>query len=151
MLKMKIISKTIILIMFITILFTVCAKTNSNSMEIVEIKENMFIAQINYINQNYKSFLGKTIQYEGFVAYWELEDSEPFYMVIRNGEGGCCGDDAVIGFEIKTENNIYPDENDWVQVTGVLEEYSEDGEKYLRINVTKLSYPEERGEMFVTQ
>ena len=115
-----------------------------------EIKEKLFIAQTNDIYYNADDYLGKTIKYEGiYKAYsWE-EDNLIYYYVIRYGPG-CCGNDGEAGFEI-VWNGEHPNEDDWVEAIGVLEEYEEDGYKYLRLVLTSLTVLPKRGAEYVSQ
>lgn len=111
---------------------------------VVEIKEKMFIAQTNDIYINPEDYLGKTIKYEGIFDPYEYEETGmTYYYVIRYGPG-CCGYDANAGFEVIWSGD-YPNINDWVEVIGVLEEYEEDGNKYLRLNLSSLTVLDTRG------
>ncbi|MDR1209972.1 MAG: hypothetical protein LBK41_06635 [Clostridiales bacterium] len=117
---------------------------------VVEIKEKMFIAQTNDVYYNAEDYLGKTIKYEGiFNVYEEPELGAEYYSVIRYGPG-CCGIDANAGFEVAWGND-YPEQNDWVEAVGVLEEYEEDGYKYLRLALSSLTVLTARGAEYVSQ
>jgi uncharacterized membrane protein YcgQ (UPF0703/DUF1980 family) len=113
--------------------------------DIVEIKEKMFVAQTNDVYINPDEYLGRTIKLEGMFGL-DLEMSPPVYYVFRYGPG-CCGYDANAGFEVvwKDEKTAYPNENDWVEAAGVLENYEDDGEPYLRLALTSLVVKAERG------
>lgn len=118
--------------------------------KVVEIKEKMFIAQTNDIYFNAEDYLGKTIKYEGiFDVYEDTETGAKYYSVIRYGPG-CCGVDANAGFEVRWDED-YPASNDWVEAVGVLEEYEEDGNKYLRLNLSSLKVLPARGAEYVSQ
>lgn len=118
--------------------------------EVIEIKDKMFLTQVNDIFYNAEEYLGKTIKYEGiFNIYEDADTGNTYYSVYRNSPG-CCGDDGFIGFEVIWDNE-YPEDNDWVELTGVLEEYEEDGYKYLRLNLISLNVLTTRGQEFVTQ
>lgn len=120
------------------------------SEDTVVIREKMFIAQTNDIYFNAEDYLGKTIQYEGIFDVYEMpETGETYYTVIRYGPG-CCGIDANAGFEVKW-NDDYPNQNDWVEAVGVLEEYEEDGYRYLRLALTSLTVLPTRGAEYVSQ
>lgn len=116
---------------------------------IVEIKEKMFIAQTNDIYLNPEEYLGRTIKYEGIFDFYEDEETGPIYYVFRYGPG-CCGYDANAGFEV-TWSGDYPNRNDWVEVIGLLEEYEEDGSKYLRLSLSSLTVLNTRGAESVYQ
>lgn len=124
--------------------------TSPSDMDIIEIKEKMFIAQTNDIYINSEDYLGKTIKYEGIFTsiYYDVKDTN-YNFVIRYGPG-CCGYDDNAGFEVVWSGE-YPDENDWVRAIGVLEEYEEDGEMYLRLNLSSLTVLDTRGEEYVYQ
>jgi uncharacterized membrane protein YcgQ (UPF0703/DUF1980 family) len=116
--------------------------------EIVEIKEKMFIEQTNDIYLNPEDYLGKTIKYEGiFKPYYDEELDETYYFVIRYGPG-CCGYDSNAGFEVVWFGD-YPNDNDWVEVIGVLEEYEENGNEYLRLQLSSLKVMDTRGAEYV--
>ncbi len=118
--------------------------------DLVEIREKLFIAQINDIYLNAEDYLGKTIKYEGiFDSFTWEETGDIYYYVIRYGPG-CCGTDGNAGFEIAWEGEN-PALNDWVEVIGVLELYEEDGRQYLRINVSSLTVLTTRGAEYVSQ
>ena len=118
--------------------------------DIVLIPEKLFIAQTNDIYYNSEDYLGKTIRYEGmFKTYGGYEGSEKYYAVVRYGPG-CCGDDGSAGFEV-TWKEPYPKEDEWVEATGVLELYEENGTAYLRLALTELEVLPIRGAEFVAQ
>ena len=105
---------------------------NSAKGDIVVIKEKMFVAQINEIYVNRADYLGRTLRYEGFFqSYTDPCNDNTYYSVIRKGPG-CCGTDGNCGFEVLWDKE-YPAPEDWVEVTGVLEQYEEAGTAYLRL------------------
>lgn len=118
----------------------------SDEGEVIDIKEKLFIAQTNDIYLNAEEYLGKTLRYQGFVETVNDEDTgETYYFVIRNGPGCCPGVDSTAGFEVAWDKP-YPNRDDWVEATGVLEEYEfEPGVKYLRIQLKSLLVLAERG------
>jgi uncharacterized membrane protein YcgQ (UPF0703/DUF1980 family) len=120
------------------------------SKDVLEIKEKMFIAQTNDIYFNAEDYIGKTIKYQGIFSIFEVpETGVTYYSVIRYGPG-CCGIDANAGFEV-IWNKDYPKQDDWVEAVGVLEEYEEDGNKYLRLALTSLTVLPTRGAEYVSQ
>jgi uncharacterized membrane protein YcgQ (UPF0703/DUF1980 family) len=119
------------------------ARTAVQSDGIIEIKEKFFIAQTNEIYLNAEEYIGKTIKYEGLFGTYEQPDGEKRYFVIRYGPG-CCSFDANAGFEVYW-NKQYPTPNDWVEAVGVLEEYEEEGIKYLRVALNSLTVMQTRG------
>jgi len=126
---------------------TPAAGEEDSEEDIVEIKEKMFIAQINDIYLNPDDYKGKKIRLEGFHDIVEA-DGETVHGVIRNGPG-CCGNDGVAGFEFVWDGE-YPKENEWLRVTGYIEIINEDGYDYLYLKATEVEVLEERGAEFVT-
>jgi len=97
------------------------AKSNKG---VVEIKEKMFISQVNDVYLNAEDYLGKTIKLEGI-----FKQEEGYCFVIRYGPG-CCGNDGNAGFEVawaKGKAKQYPDADSWVEAKGVLKTYGEEG------------------------
>jgi len=116
--------------------------------DMIEIKENLFIAQTNDVYINTEEYLGKTIKYEGiFNSYLSEETNESYCYVIRYGPG-CCGYDSNAGFEVIWDGD-YPEQDDWVEVVGVLEMYEENDYQYLRLRLTSLTVLKVRGEEYV--
>jgi uncharacterized membrane protein YcgQ (UPF0703/DUF1980 family) len=119
--------------------------------EVVEIREKMFIEQTNDVYLNPDEYLGRTIRLEGMFGI--IDDVEPpCYYVYRFGPG-CCGYDANAGFEVAWSgtDNPYPGDNDWVEATGVLENYESEGESFLRLALKSLVVKTERGKERVEQ
>jgi uncharacterized membrane protein YcgQ (UPF0703/DUF1980 family) len=126
-------------------------KKNPNAAQdgVLEIRDKLFIAQTNEIYVNAKDYIGCKIKYQGvFGRYVQADGDIKNYYVIRYGPG-CCGNDAYVGFEVVLDGDPadtdYPQENDWVDVLGTLEEYEYEGEKTLRIRLLSLKVLQERG------
>jgi uncharacterized membrane protein YcgQ (UPF0703/DUF1980 family) len=129
---------------------TPAPEQNESAEDVVEIREKMFVAQTNDVYYNAEDYLGKTLRCEGIFNIYEVpEINAVYYSVIRYGPG-CCGTDANPGFEV-IWNKDYPEQNDWVEATGVLEEYEENGYKYLRLALSSLNVLTTRGAEYVTQ
>jgi uncharacterized membrane protein YcgQ (UPF0703/DUF1980 family) len=123
---------------------------DSSAGGLVLIKEKMFIAQTNDIYLNAEDYLGRPIRYEGIFSVYEApETGAKYYAVIRYGPG-CCGIDANAGFEVIWAKP-YPNQGDWVEAVGVLEEYENDGHKYLRLALSSLTVLPVRGAEYVGQ
>ena len=114
--------------------------------DVVEIKEKMFITQINDIYLNADEYLNKKIKLEGFYSVYEVE-GKAVHSVIRNGPG-CCGNDGVAGFEFVWDGE-YPQENAWLRVVGTLEIKEEEGMEYMYLDAMEVEVLEERGAEFV--
>lgn len=118
--------------------------------DIIQIGEKMFVGQINDIYANPDEYLGKTIRYEGFYMVFDNGETGSRYdYVLRNGPG-CCGNDSQVGFEINWDGAA-PDIDAWVEVTGEMSSYEEDGWPYLCVNATELKVLPYRGNDTVTQ
>jgi uncharacterized membrane protein YcgQ (UPF0703/DUF1980 family) len=155
--------KTAILASLLLVLFIIsCGNGRSGRTGTgpVEIRENMFITQINAINLNYRDYLGRTIKLEGMFRHFQWEGNN-MYFVARNAPG-CCGDDGIIGFEVSwnpyhqgfddgSEGRTYPNENDWVQAQGVLNYFESLGRPMLFILLDELNILERRGQEFVVR
>ena len=125
-----------------------------SSGDVVEIKEKLFLAQLNDVYLNQDDYLGKTIKYEGmFTKHVWAEKRMTYYLVYRNSPG-CCGADGMAGFLVvwpDGTDKTYPSENDWCEVVGTLEAYEENGQSDLRIILDSLTVKSKRGAEFVSR
>jgi uncharacterized membrane protein YcgQ (UPF0703/DUF1980 family) len=115
----------------------------------------MFIAEVNDVYLNAEDYLGKTIKLEGiFKSEQYYDDIEPYCFVIRYGPG-CCGTDGNAGFEVKWDKSrmrSYPAAESWVEATGELKFYTEDGDfQYLYLDLSSLDVLSRRRAEFVLQ
>ena len=122
----------------------------------IEIREKMFATQVSDVYLNAEDYLGKTIKLEGlFKSELYYGKDEPYCFVIRYGPGGCCGMDANVGFEVawaKENAKPYPVVDSWVEATGVLKTYEEDGyANYLYLDLSSLNVLSKRGAETVKQ
>jgi uncharacterized membrane protein YcgQ (UPF0703/DUF1980 family) len=129
------------------------AASQASSKGIVEIKEKMFLAQVNDVYLNPEDYLGKTIKLEGI--FKEEQGYEKSYcFVIRYGPG-CCGNDGNAGFEVawaKEDARPYPAIDSWVEAAGELKMYEEDGySQYLYLDLSSLNVLDKRGAEMVLQ
>ena len=120
---------------------------------VIEIKEKMFLAQVNDVYLNPEDYLGKTIKLEGIFKE-EPGYEKSYCFVVRYGPG-CCGNDGNAGFEVAwaAENaQPYPADDSWVEVAGVLKTYEEDGySQYLYLDLSSLKVLDRRGAELVLQ
>jgi uncharacterized membrane protein YcgQ (UPF0703/DUF1980 family) len=101
-----------------------------------------------YLNPN--DYIGRTIRYEGFFTYFDNEETGQRYnSVVRNGPG-CCGYDALVGFEVEWKGDM-PKVDDWCAVEGTIDTYVEDGLDYIVVRADSLDVLPYRGEDTVTQ
>jgi uncharacterized membrane protein YcgQ (UPF0703/DUF1980 family) len=121
--------------------------------DVIEIKEKMFISQVNDVYLNPEDYLGKTIKLEGLFKIDQGYDKS-YCFVLRYGPG-CCGYDGNVGFEVawdKEKEKPYPNEDAWVEATGELKTYEEDGyAQYLYLDLVSLNVLDKRGQETVVQ
>jgi uncharacterized membrane protein YcgQ (UPF0703/DUF1980 family) len=128
---------------------------SSNNGGIIEMKEKLFISQVNDVYVNTEDYLGKTIKIEGiFKEELYPEKEEPYRFVIRYGPG-CCGYDGNVGFEVawaKEKNLSYPEVDSWVEAVGVVKTYEEnEGFQYIYLDLVSLDVSNDRGAEIVNQ
>jgi len=142
-----------VVLLAILVFTTSCAKTD-NKNEVIEIKEKMFISQVNDVYLNPDDYLGKTIKLEGlFVMEYFNTRTEPYCFVLRYGPG-CCGSDGNVGFEIARMTNqkiSYPEKDSWVEAIGELKTYKNENYEYLYLDLTSLNVLNKRGAEYVSQ
>ena len=111
--------------------------------DILEIKDKMFMTQINDIYINIDEYEDREVKFEGMVYNY----NNNCYVIRRTP--GCCGNDGIIGLEVKWDKPYFAD-NTWVEVEGVIkiEEKSYGAEPV--IYLTSLIEKAERGIEFVT-
>jgi zinc transport system permease protein len=120
---------------------------------VVEIKEKMFLAQTNDVYLNSDEYMGKTLKLEGLFKR-EMYGEHEYCFVLRYGPG-CCGNDGNAGFEVSwgaaPAEGTFPAVDDWVEATGTLKTYEEDGNPFLYIALSDLKVLDKRGAEYVTQ
>lgn len=117
----------------------------------IEITEKMYVTYVNEIYTNTEAYEGKTIKLEGmFTSAYDESTKKTYHFVYRTGPGCCNNDGSMCGFEFTTNDTI-PVENDWIEVTGILESYEENGYTYLNLKDAKVIIKEERGQEVVYQ
>jgi len=125
----------------------------TSTKDVIEIKEKMFISQVNDVYLNKDEYLGKKIKLEG-IFLTEQGNDKSYCFVLRYGPG-CCGYDGNVGFEVawdKGKNKQYPVNNSWVEATGELKTYEEDGyTDYLYLDLVSLNVLNNRGKETVIQ
>jgi uncharacterized membrane protein YcgQ (UPF0703/DUF1980 family) len=108
---------------------------NLNAEGILEISAFDLPAQVQEIQMYRSAFLGLTIRYVGQFFAADLGDEEIFFVAFI--DDGCF---CFYGFEVYLNDIPRFDDETWVEVTGVLEEFFlEDEERYiLRLDVSSL-------------
>lgn len=117
--------------------------------DILEIKEKLFITQINDMYYNFESYKDKTVIVEGMFTEMVSFDGKNKYPAVYRLGPGCCGNDGWGGFLLDYKK-AFPKYDDWIRVTGkpVLEKTS-DGYDNLYLKVISLEVKTERGAEFV--
>jgi uncharacterized membrane protein YcgQ (UPF0703/DUF1980 family) len=119
---------------------------------VIEIKEKLFLAQVNDVYLNPADYLGKTLKVAGIFARSNEEPDAPCF-VFRHSPG-CCGNDGMAGLVIRWDGAAappFPNENDWVEAIGILTEHSDADAPYLYLALTALKVLPERGAEFVSR
>ena len=121
--------------------------------DVVEIRERLFIAQVNDVYLNPDDYWEKTIKYEGIFRKEQYGELTPYCYVLRYGPG-CCGDDGNVGFEVRWANEHtlpYPDNYSWVEARGKLKTYSDGFYNYLYLELFSLTELSTKGNQYVSQ
>ena len=137
-----------ILLLFVVVLLLVGCGGGSQvgDEDVVEIRERLFIAQVNDIRINADAYVGRVLRYEGlFQSFVWPGTGQTYYQVIRYAADDCCGVDGIVGFEVYLGNVAPLPDNSWVEVTGVLEWFEAGGEAFLRVAIVSLTELAERG------
>ncbi len=143
------------IVIFCMIIFSGCSNNVSsinetNSIDL-DITEKMYVTYINEIYTNPSAYLGKRVRLEGIYTEEYIEPTQMTYRYVYRSGPGCCGTDgSMCGFEF-TMDGEYPSENDWIEVVGTLEQYDENGIKYLNIKADSVTVKSDRGAEVVTQ
>ena len=116
---------------------------------VVSIPEKMFVTYVNEIYTNTEDYLGKTIQLEGMYKAEEYE-GKVYSYVYRQGPGCCGSDGGTCGFEF-TYGGETPADDDWIEVTGTLRSYEQDGLTYLTIDAGSVKVLDTRGAEIVAR
>jgi len=145
-----------ILITLIAVSFILfgCEKKGENA-KIIDINERMFATQINEIYLNAGDYMERTIKLEGIFKTGQNGGARMYY-VIRFTPDDCCGDNGMAGFEVRMQGNMLnpsqiPEEDSWVEATGVLKEYGSHSQKFLYLELSSLVVLDRRGLEFVTR
>ncbi|MDR3348266.1 MAG: hypothetical protein LBO03_01445 [Acidaminococcales bacterium] len=149
--------KALCLLAFCLALCAGCQKSgDADANATIEIKDHMFIGQINDIYVNLKDYAGKKIKLQGIFGQAADKDTgRPLYSVYRQTPG-CCGNDGIAGLEVVWDKEgKYPAKDAWVEATGILEVLTlkEEGGliRYPRLRLVSLRLPEKEGARFVTK
>ncbi len=122
----------------------------------ITIKDNIFVFQINQMEKEPGTYIGKTISLEGAFGvfhYGQADDLQTYYKVYRYYPGDCCTVD-VTGLEVTWPVDVqgdYPEDGAWVRAQGMLGSYELDGVTYLQVSLTKLDVLQQQGELLVTE
>ena len=124
---------------------------SSTKDDVINIREKVFLAQINDIYSNFEDYKDKTIIVEGMFSHFKDNGTGDKVPVVYRKGPGCCGNDGWGGFLLRGLKSE-PKENDWVKVTGkpILEK-SKDGYYSLYLKVANLEVKKKRGAENVTQ
>ena len=123
--------------------------------DIVKITDDNFADMVEDIYQNYESYLGRRIEFEGeYIAV--MYNSEMYYQVYRNISTECTDEhghgyhETKSGFRIKYEGDK-PTDGSFVKVSGILETYGSENDVNLMINADVLEKCENAGDVYLYQ
>jgi uncharacterized membrane protein YcgQ (UPF0703/DUF1980 family) len=141
--------KIAIIVLAASLFITGCTRTEADENVVIEIRERMFMTQIQDIYLNANDFMGRTIQLEGVFTglTW---DGASYYYVVRSYSDGCCGGN--VGFEVMWPHGRlepFPENNSWVEAKGVLKLFQGDSSRSLYLELISLNVMETRGAEFV--
>lgn len=114
----------------------------------VEIKEKLFLTQINDIYFNFESYKDKTIVVEGMFTYLESYTDDSKYPAVYRRGPGCCGNDGWGGFMLNFKGKA-PELDEWIRVVGKPFIKNQNGYEDLYLKVSSLEVKKERGAEFV--
>ena len=124
--------------------------TNSSD-GLVDITEKMYVTYINDIYTNLGDYLGKKIRIQGMFAAQVDDTTQKTYFYVYRVGPGCCGNDgAMCGFEF-TLPDAPPNQNDWIEVVGILDSYTEEGTTYPVLRAQSVKVLPTRGSETVYQ
>lgn len=115
--------KKLFLLLGVTMLLILPILTGCSSEdEVVEIREQFFVQQIEYMLRNTERFVGTTVRMEGMFMGWTDGSfgGNMYYFVVRN-VSDCCGGGGSAGFEVYMGDFAPPENNAWVEITGIFE------------------------------
>jgi putative membrane protein len=105
--------------------------------KIIDINDQQYVNMMNIIQDNLKGMVGKTITAEGFV-YREKNFMQNQIIVARFGITCCVADASVYGFMAKGNVTTLP-KDQWIQVTGTIEQTQYNGDTIPIIVINQLS------------
>jgi uncharacterized membrane protein YcgQ (UPF0703/DUF1980 family) len=137
--------KFAVILLITSFFITGCTRTETEENSVIEIRERMFMTQIQDIYLNANDFLGRTIKLEGiFIGMtW---DGASYNYVVRSYSDGCCGGN--VGFEVmwpQGRPDPFPENNSWVEAEGVLKLFQGDSSRNLYLELISLNVLETRG------
>ena len=137
-----------ITILFIAVLLVAASFVGCSDDSVIEITDRAFINRTFDIMQNSDRYLGRTIQLEGIFWIFPTQGADRHFIIRYTL--GCCGDDGMVGFELRMDDIAQlPAEDTWIEITGVLEAIEGAGPGRVQLHVVSLTEHEEWGTFFV--
>lgn len=129
------------------------SKVGANSKGELEIKEKVFITQINDMYYNFNDYKDIIVRVEGMFSKYESPDGENTYPLVYRRGPGCCGNDGWGGFLLDFDKKKIPElkENDWIIVKGRPFMKNLGGLDTLFLKVSDIKVSTRRGKEQVTQ
>ncbi len=120
------------------------SKIDTEGKEVLEIKEKLFITQINDIFYNFNDYQDKIIVVEGMYSEFTSVDGKSVAPVVFRYGPGCCNNDGWGGFLLRYDGEL-PKENDWIKVIGTPDLVERGAYKDLYLDVISIEIKTERG------
>ncbi|WP_413299998.1 TIGR03943 family protein [Bacillus sp. 1P10SD] len=105
--------------------------------KLINITDDLYVPMMNIIQENLPKMIGKTVTTKGFV-YREKDFMQNQIIVARFGITCCAADASVFGM-LSTGDVATLQKDNWVQVTGTIEETQYDGSTIPMIKINQIS------------
>ncbi len=92
-------------------------ETKEESEDVLFIDDKNFVRYINYIYMNPEEYIGKIIEYEGFIDIQKNPNTGKQYCYCIRIGPGCCQNDSTVGFLLDIDGE-FPLDKQWVRVKG---------------------------------
>lgn len=121
-----------------------------NSTDIIEIKDDSFIADMDKIYEDLDGYEGEILKYEGIVTHVGSDEGLDEYAVTRyyDLDHGDHSHSILVGLNCIYEGT-WPEENSWVEVVGYIEKANVGGEDYPVLRIDRIT-SKPRGQEKVT-
>lgn len=147
--SLKIIVLVILLVALIGIVIYIMKNYNKTNNDEVIISEENFLQDTYDVLSHKDDYIGKTITLEGI--YSSYTEGDKIYKMVYRNTPGTNGNNGMAAFDISYAGEVEVNDNDWVKVTGILEQYEDeiDHKEYLIIKVKALEKIEAKNKFVI--